>query len=59
MYKEIAEKHNIELIEIVAGDKYCEANGEDNYKNRSYVAGNDQIFLGIYDDEELKNFFLS
>ena len=67
MIEKIAEKYNVELYEIVKGDEYCQANGEENYHNYSYCAGsiyckcgaggynnNSEIWLGFYDDEELK-----
>lgn len=36
---------------VSKGDKYCEANGEDNYSNHCAVAGN-EIWLGFYDNAE-------
>jgi len=52
--KSIAAKYGvINLRKIEIGDEYCEANGIDYYLNRSCCAGKDEIFLGIYDDEEL------
>ena len=50
----IAKSKGIKLIEIIEGDEYCEANGVDSYINSSYIIGNDEIQLGIYDDNELK-----
>ena len=54
MLKEIAEHRGIKLIEIHPGDEYCKANGEDAYINHSFIAGRDEIELGIYDDPEKK-----
>jgi len=58
MIKEIADYYGVELVEVQAGDKYCKANGEDTYINRSFVAGK-YIELGIYTDPEkrLVSFF--
>jgi hypothetical protein len=52
LYK-IAETYNIKIHEIIKGDSYCKSMGEDWYKNSSYIAGK-EIYLGIYDDDELK-----
>jgi hypothetical protein len=54
MLKEIAEHRGINLIQIESGDEYCKANGEEIYSNRSFIAGIDEIYLGIYDDPEEK-----
>jgi len=52
--KSIAKTHGIKkFVKIEKGDKYCLANGEDSYLNKSYLAGNNEIYLGIYDDNEL------
>mgnify|MGYP001189135948 CR=1 FL=1 len=51
--QQVSEDYNIKLVEVVPGDAYCAANGEYSYINASYCAG-DEIWLGIYDDEELK-----
>ena len=48
----ISYKYGMKLIKVEKGDKYCLANGEDAYINSSHLAG-DEIYLGIYDDEEL------
>ena len=51
---DIALKHGIKkLVFIQKGDAYCTANGEDIYRNRSFIAGRDEIYLGIYRDSEL------
>ena len=50
----IAREHGIEkLVFIQKGDVYCIANGEDAYKNRSFIVGKDEIYLGIYRNKEL------
>ena len=67
MIQEIADKYGVKLYEVKKGDKYCEANGEENYHNSSYCAGsiyckcgaggcdnNAEIWLGFYDDDELR-----
>ena len=67
MIREIAEKYGVKLYEVEQGDKFCEANGEESYHNASYCAGHiksncgasgcentAEIWLGFYDDEELK-----
>jgi len=54
---DLLQSNNITLHLISKGDKYCEANGEENYTNSSYSAIND-IWLGIYDNPELKNLSL-
>jgi len=53
MIDKIAADHSMILIRITSGDRYCKANGEDNYINSSYIAG-DEIYLGIYTDKELE-----
>jgi hypothetical protein len=50
-------KNNITLHLISKGDKFCKANGEETYINSSYSAIN-EIWLGIYDDAEIKNLSL-
>lgn len=52
--RQISDYYNIKLVEVVPGDKYCCANGQYSYINSSHCAGNDEIYLGIYDNEELK-----
>ncbi len=46
------------VIQIYPTDKYCKANGIDTYMNTSYCTGHIKnkanIFIGIYNDEELK-----
>ena len=67
MIREIAKKYNVRLHEVTQGDNHCEANGEESYHNASYCAGNihckcgvggydnnAEIWLGFYDDEELR-----
>ena len=43
----------IKLVQITKGDEYCIANGEERYINSSYIAGRDEIYLGIYENKEL------
>jgi len=50
---ELAEKYDVNIIQVVSGDEHCAANGTDNYINRSAVAG-DTIWAGVYADENLK-----
>lgn len=50
-------ENNITLHLVSKGDDYCEANGEETYINSSY-SDVDNIWLGIYDDPELKNLSL-
>ena len=38
---------------VESGDKFCQADGEENYLDHSYFAGN-EIYLGIYKNEEFK-----
>ena len=53
-YAIIAKDQGIEKFnQVVKGDKFCEANGDDKYDNSSCSAF-DEIWLGIYDDAELK-----
>lgn len=42
-----------ELVFIKRGDKYCIANGEELYLNRSFIIGCNVIILGVYKDKEL------
>ena len=35
---------------IEKGDIYCKSNGEDIYLNKSYIIGNDEIQIGIYEN---------
>lgn len=50
----IANNHGIiKFVKVESGDEYCLANGEDAYINRSYLVGSDEIYLGIYSDEQL------
>lgn len=44
---------SVNVIEVQEGDEHCKANGVDKYINCSYCS-NDEIYLGIYDDQELK-----
>jgi hypothetical protein len=51
--KNISQLYGIKKFhKVEQGDKFCECNGEDNYINHSYICGNDEIQLGIYDNEE-------
>lgn len=54
IFRKICEKYKIILHEVKIGDKYCIANGNDNYINHSCCAGKTEIWLGIYENEELK-----
>ena len=49
----ICESYGLNLIIIESGDVHCEANGEEQYINNSYVAGND-IYLGMYEDKDIR-----
>lgn len=50
----IAKKHGIKkFIKVEPGDRYCLANGQENYENRSYIIGDDELELGIYKNQEL------
>lgn len=49
----IASKYGHNVIQVIPGDEHCQANGTEEYVNHSYIAFPD-IYLGIYDDEELK-----
>jgi hypothetical protein len=51
--EKIAENYGVVLYVIIKGDKWCEMNGEDKYINKSWSTAN-EIWLGIYEDEELK-----
>ena len=49
----VADEHELTLIRVRPGDKYCQANGQEYYDNKSaysYLV----IYLGIYDDPELE-----
>jgi len=54
--KQICKKENIRLIDVNLQEnfKYREASDKDYYINRSYYAGNNEIFLGIYDNKEFR-----
>jgi hypothetical protein len=53
-YVNICKEQGVEKFnQVVKGDKFCKSNGYDNYINSSYSTF-DEIWLGIYDDEELK-----
>jgi len=58
LIKKICARYCIGLYVVRRGDRWCRANGEDTYINKSYTSGN-QMWLGIYDDEakELASFF--
>jgi len=53
-YQKICEEYGIILHQVVPGDKWCKMEGEDHYINRSFCAGRDEIWLGIYDDPDWK-----
>jgi hypothetical protein len=48
----VAKKHKLKPIQITPGDEYCQANGEESYINKSYVAW-PELYLGIYTDPDL------
>lgn len=50
---EICESYGLNLIIIESGDVHCEANGEDQYINSSYIAGSD-VYLGMYEDPYIR-----
>lgn len=53
--KAISISHGVnKFVQIVEGDEYCQANGIESYMAQSRIAGKDEIYLGIYDDIELK-----
>ena len=52
MLKEIAENKGISLIDCETNDKYIEAWDVSDLINKSYIIGNNEIVLGIYDDPE-------
>jgi len=50
----IANRHGIKkFVKISEGDKYCLANGQDVYINKSYLIGGNELHLGIYSDDQL------
>ena len=50
----ISKKYGIKKFhKIEKGDQYCIWNGEDSYINKSYICGNDEIEIGIYENDEL------
>lgn len=50
----IANNHGIKkFVKISEGDEYCLVNGQDSYENKSYLIGSDELYLGIYSDEQL------
>ena len=50
-FEQIAAKHGIKLLDASTFD---EKTIKAFYTNQSCCAGNDRIFLGVYDDEDLK-----
>jgi len=63
MINNLINEYNVKLNKIKKGDKFCEANGEENYHNQSYSAGgiqnnfngnDNEIWLGFYDNDEYK-----
>ena len=52
-FKTVANKYGRNVVQITLGDSYCQANGTEEYLNRSYVSF-PNIYLGIYDDDEFK-----
>lgn len=50
---DIAKSYKVKLHIVTYGDKYHKANGLDMYRDTSYIIGNDEIILGIYEDVEL------
>lgn len=53
-YHEICKDFGINLIEVQPGDENCIANGEESYIESSSIAGNDEIYLGMYQNERLR-----
>lgn len=49
----VASKYGRNVVQVTEGDGHCQANGTESYVNKSYCCHPD-IYLGIYDDEELK-----
>jgi len=58
-YQEIGDRYGIKIYKIERGGKLWEENGEEMYLNRSFCAGRDEIWVGVYDDEdeEVASFF--
>ena len=52
-FQAVANRYVRNVIQVVLGDAHCQANGTEEYLNHSYIAS-PNIYLGIYDDEELK-----
>jgi hypothetical protein len=51
---QLAEAYGIKSVWVVTpGDKYVVANGEETFKNKSYIVGKDEIIMGLYDDPNL------
>lgn len=52
---EIARKNGIKKIHFIRDKNHdlVERNGLDTYINKSYIAGSDEIFIGIYSDYDL------
>lgn len=53
-FQKISEEYGIILHQVVPGDRWCKTEGEDHYVNRSFCAGRDEIWLGIYEDPDWK-----
>lgn len=51
----IASGYGVTLIHVVPADGFCRANGADVYDHRSWSAGRNIIYLGVYDDLELRD----
>ena len=56
---DVCQIYAVPLYIVTKGDEHCKANGEESYINRSFSAGhikhgNSDIWLGIYDNPELK-----
>ena len=56
--KQIAKEFDIKVINVTQNslDKYCKKYGmpPENFMNNAYVIGDDEIILGIYDDNEVR-----
>jgi len=51
----IAAKYDIATLHFVKiGDDWCEEDGEDRYLDESAIGGCDEIWVGIYEDDEIK-----
>ena len=53
IYEQVADRYRVKVYLVKRGDKFCKANGESEYVNRSYFSGR-TIWVGIYTDQEKK-----